>query len=658
MRGFLLLLMFVWVCNFYAQNQSEEFYDSARRIEPRFSKSSNFLRNQAFNLIKDSSMIFLNQYDRIKRENIAIQSLGDVAMPYLNLKFQNQTTTGFQVGMNPYQDIFFYNKDAMFYNAKIPFTEFRYVQGAASAGQNGMIDFNATHTQNIGERFNFSAKYHSASNVGFYKRQKGSVKNLQVSSYYSNRQKNYTAFLIYSWNKSNTEESGGLVQTKEMDTIFRKTPFNFRQLPVSLNEAKNINKHRELEFGQVYWILRTQKDSSFINRIGVLHSVKVQRQFNQYLDANNDFDYYNNVYYGDSKKTNDSMVLNQISNDIQIFTPTSQAIGFKAGITHDYIKYNQFINLKNFHQFISNNLSLHGALNFDFLKIFKSEVDARYFFYGYNQNDYLLNWSNQLDFFNKTWQLKTIVSASSRTANYIQTYMLSNHYKWNNNFDKINYKNIGLSLSKKTKKPSQYNAYNYTLPQESLGAGLNYFLVDGFIYFDENNLPKQGGKGQNVIQFDAFKHFNFKKFQIRQEICLQELSNQLKNTSLLPTFMSKSSVYYRALAFKKSTFIQTGFDVYYTNNYRANRFNPALQNFVNSSQTVGAYPYVDLFFQAEVKTARIFIVMEHINQVAEQFQGDNNFNYQFRFKNYFYASPFMASAPRRFRLGFVWKFFY
>ena len=140
-----------------------------------------------------------------------------------------------------------------------------------------------------------------------------------------------------------------------------------------------------------------------------------------------------------------------------------------------------------------------------------------------------------------------------------------------------------------------------------------------------------------------------KKFQLHDELVLQKFSGNQSEFIQLPTFVSKSSLYIQGYAFKKATFMQCGFDVYFTSSYKAGLWDPALQNFKYSNKEVGAYPLMDFFINAEVKTARIFFKIEHFNQ--DLFFSQNTVNYM-------YASPYQPNAPRRYRIGFNWKFYY
>ena len=92
-----------------------------------------------------------------------------------------------------------------------------------------------------------------------------------------------------------------------------------------------------------------------------------------------------------------------------------------------------------------------------------------------------------------------------------------------------------------------------------------------------------------------------------------------------------------------------GVDVNYTTDYQARFYNPATRNFQLSNIHVGNYPFADFFVNAEIKTARIYLKLEHFNQDLMSTS---------QFPNYFYTSPYQPSSLRRVRLGFIWKFYY
>ena len=635
-----------------AQSIAEELYDTAKRIDPVSVSQDGFLRNSKYDQRLDSSLLYFQQYDRTKKNNIAIQNLGDVHTPFLDLQFRPYEKTGVVAGMNPFQNLYYSIEQARFYNTPLPYTEFQYAQG--KGGRRGMIDFDAMHTQNFGKKFNFAALYHSSSNDGYYSRQSLSCKNLLLSSYYKSESQRYAATFIFTWNKTNFLENGGIVQTENNEALFKRLPNNSRIVPVSLNNARNINRYREMKFSHVYWIIMgTDSDTgkSSTGKLGISHSFSALKNSNYYTDKSSDFGFYDSVYLYNDLASTDSFALTQVSNSIEVFTPLNgHSLAFKAGLKNDHFSVYQSANPSNYNNYIAHNNSVYAQFNFKLSKRFVSEATGTYYYEGYNQNDYLLKWKNSSTWGkHNQWSIRANALSNARKADFRQLRVLSNHFRWDNSFKQTRNQNISVGISKNIKRPSIYNAYSYALPKKAFEIEANYTLIDNFIYYGVDNTPKQGGVGQSCFQAVAKVHANLKAFQVHQELLYQVLSNELKTQMQLPSICSKTSLYYQTYAFKKATFLQIGLDANITSAYKASFYNPGIVNFRVSDKSVGAYPFIDFFINAEVKTARIFLKIEHVNQ---NFQNINTY------QNYMFTSPYQASAPFRLRLGFAWKFYY
>jgi hypothetical protein len=275
---------------------------------------------------------------------------------------------------------------------------------------------------------------------------------------------------------------------------------------------------------------------------------------------------------------------------------------------------------------------------------------ARYFPEGYNQNDYLFNSTAFLQHRSlKNWNAKFEFLSNRHSAFFRQNRMFSNHYRWNNNLTPVSYQALSAQLIRRSNKVRRSGAFSYSLPKNAADISVNYILTDRYIYFNTDGNPQQGSKGQSCLQLAGNFHLNLKYFQWHQELVLQKFSTGFEKQVQLPELLSKSSLYFQKYAFKKASFLQMGVDVFFTSAYTASLYNPGLQNFTIGNKQIGAYPVMDFFINAEVKTARIFFKMEHFNQdlILKSLN-----------ENYMYASPYQPYAPRRFRLGFNWKFYY
>ncbi len=650
-------LFFCLVINFsLVFAQQEVVFDTAKRIDPYHSVYHNFHRKLTFKEPTDSQMMLHHQYYFAKKNNVGIQDLGDMSTPYLDLVFTPNLKSGFNTGFNPFKENYFYIENAKFYNAKLPYTYFYYTQGRGLTSQ-GLVAFDASHTQNIGKNFNFSVNYHSTTNSGYYKRQTNVMKNIQLTSYYKSKNQRYLASGILTYNKTNFQENGGLKQDGNYtDSLFRALTTPVKFVDVELNNAKNINKFRQHQLSQTYWLAGKYSDDTlkeYSPQLGVRHVLQIEKISNYYTDLASDYKsvIFDSIFYFNSNGTNDSMRCRHISNAFELFSPIKQnGISFSAGARIDNISYHQQANSMNYRKLSTNNTSLYGQLNFNFLKLFNSDAFAQFYTTGYNQKDYYLKWKNDIIILKKQ-KINALISitSSARRPDYIAQNNISNHFIWQNNFNQITTQILSIGIVKEIIKPKLYDAYSYSIPKKSFAAIVNYTLTSNYIYFDYDSKPKVGSPDQNVLQFFAMKHLNLKKFQLHQELFYQIFSEKIKTYLLLPSFVSKTSLYYQFYAFKKATFIQIGTDVNYTNSYTANFYNPSTQNFQRSKTQVGNYPFIDVFINAEIKTAKLFFKMEHLNQDMAFMNG---------FENYYYNSPNQPSSPRRFRLGVAWKFYY
>lgn len=649
------ILLFFIACSLHLSAQQGDVYDTAKRMDPYSTSLYGLHRNQGFDTPTDSSMVFFSQYNPIKRNEMGIQDLGDAFTPYRNQLYSTQVMSGFQTGFNPYGQYYFYNDKARFYDAKLPFTSFYYTQGKAGQPGRSLISFDAMHTQNIGERFNIGVNYHSTTNHGYYLNNTNAMKNLQVSTFYKAKNNRYLASMLFTWNKTNFKENGGIEMSKQADSLFRNPNSTVRYVSVELNNASNINRYREHQLKQTYWLKMSEGTdlSPGVPQLGISHQLYWNKQANYYRDQTADFNYplYDSVYFFNSTYTSDSMGFTNVGNCIEVFTPLGKkGLNFLVGIQAEQFVYFQSANKGNYQKLSSNNNSVYGQLGFSFLSLFQSVVNGRFYLSGYNATDHQLSWKNEAILIKTTGiKLNANISSSAIHPAYQQQRMLSNHFVWNNNFNQMLQQSAEFGLSGKMNAKGVYNAFVYTLPKEAWSLKASYALLTNYIYYNSEGAPQQLSTSENILQLRAMKHLNLKKFQWHQEIGYQLFSKALESKILLPAFVSKTSIYFQNYVFKKATFIQAGADIYYSSSYKAGIYNPATRNFQVSDISVGNYPFFDLFINAEIKTARAFFRMEHFNQ--DMFLSSSQ-------PNYFYTSPYQPSALRRFRLGLAWKFYY
>jgi len=111
------------------------------------------------------------------------------------------------------------------------------------------------------------------------------------------------------------------------------------------------------------------------------------------------------------------------------------------------------------------------------------------------------------------------------------------------------------------------------------------------------------------------------------------------------TLMMTSSIFNKALSF------QSGATFVFFTDYYADQYNPLLSEFVTQNNTkIGEYPRVDFFFNAKIKSSRIFIKLENVSAPIEHLiKVDTPYDY--------YAAPFKPYRDFSIRFGLIWNFF-
>lgn len=119
----------------------------------------------------------------------------------------------------------------------------------------------------------------------------------------------------------------------------------------------------------------------------------------------------------------------------------------------------------------------------------------------------------------------------------------------------------------------------------------------------------------------------------------------------VPEWLIRSTLMLTSSIFNKALFFQTGATFVFFTDYYADQYNPLLAEFVTQNNTkIGEYPRVDFFFNAKIKSSRIFLKLENISAPIEHLiDVDTPYDY--------YAAPFVPYRDFSIRFGLIWNFF-
>ena len=165
-------------------------------------------------------------------------------------------------------------------------------------------------------------------------------------------------------------------------------------------------------------------------------------------------------------------------------------------------------------------------------------------------------------------------------------------------------------------------------------------------------------------KIDYFKarfdqRLDFGNFSWINNVQYQEVTQEENTDAVLsgpvalnvPKWLARSTLMLTSSLFNKALFFQSGATFVFFTDYYADQYNPLLAEFVTQNNTkIGEYPRVDFFFNAKIKSSRLFVKLENVNAPIEHLlYPDTPYDY--------FAAPFTPYRDFSIRIGLLWNFF-
>lgn len=194
--------------------------------------------------------------------------------------------------------------------------------------------------------------------------------------------------------------------------------------------------------------------------------------------------------------------------------------------------------------------------------------------------------------------------------------------------------------------------------------------IDNFTFLNNTTRLRDLNKKFSVEVLQTDKKIDYFKARLDQRIDFGNFSwvnnvqyqkvNQEKDPDAIlsgpialnvPEWLIRSTLMLTSSIFNKALFFQTGATFVFFTDYYADQYNPLLAEFVTQNNTkIGEYPRVDFFFNAKIKSSRIFLKLENISAPIEHLIDiDTPYDY--------YAAPFVPYRDFSIRFGLIWNFF-
>ena len=568
-------------------------------------------------------------------------------------------------------------QNVRFYHTTTPYSTIGYKKGfVTNLDQN---DLSFSFTGNINRRTNLGVTIDYLNSYGRFESQEG--KTVYGSVFGSYNGDHYSLQAAFTWNKLSNFENGGLLNAEDLQgslspedmPVKMQGMSGFRYLSGYLNHYYSICMERERT---VHYRERDEegkwqkKDSVKIEYVPVTtfrHVFEVTDATKRYVEQNASSGISAGVFpttlYRNPTSTRDTAACLTIKNTLAVTFEEEfntllkfgamvyamnecqrhvSAIGQSERIIDLEETFNNPLGAvlatpihlmpdTLFGEEWTNNTYVGGALYKHQGKYVHYGFDGNVCLLGYKLGEFQVN--GHLDAGFRVGKDSMTVTAKAYVKNetpdfYLQYYR-SNHYAWDNDFQKTYRFYVGGQVAYPTK-------------WVTTRLGVDFENLTRYIYWSENGTPQQMDGNVQVLAANLQLNLTTPWVNLDNTVVYQHSSSA---NMPLPALTMYNNLYYHGTWFRAMD-AQIGVDLRYFTRYYAPLLNPALGQFCVQSKTqVGNYPVMSVYANFYVRAIRL--------KFFAQYQ---HFNASFMNKQYF-GMPDYPLAPDMFRAGLAWHFY-
>ncbi|MDR1680256.1 MAG: putative porin [Prevotellaceae bacterium] len=543
--------------------------------------------------------------------------------------FKRQTNPLFYY-LSPYLEYAITPENIRFYNTKKAYTRFEYsgTLFANSALEEGNVDMFVT--ANALPQWNWNVRYRHFGTRGQLENEATDNSEFTFATSYSGKRYNAHGGFIY--NGWSNKENGGITD----DSFILDTIVDARGINVSLPSAASKINMYTFFVTQSYSIplrlfrkdttqhgaagdstqLAAAADSVWRDDGTVVyfgHAAEYTTLARSYSDRIEPTDsagrsYYRDRFYIHPTSARDSMRMRLFDNRLflslqpwaadAIVSKITGGIGY-ANVSNYAFRPTSYLTPSD--NDIQHNLYVYGAASGLFRRFFRWSALARYDMAGYSQHDFSIDGQVRVSvypaFLKRGLHLTGTLLLQAKRPDYFLNHTYTNHFYWENDFDKTVETRIGIQLD---------------IPDWDMEAAFNYALLSGAVYFNTDAYPVQ--HNSEISLFAGSLKKNFKLWQLHFD---HRLLVQYSTAAAFPVpLLSANFTYYlQGSVVKNVLTAQLGVDAYFNTLYYAYAYNPGAGAFhLQRIHEIGEYPYLDAFLNMKWKHAVIFAKLTNVAQ--------------------------------------------
>lgn len=575
------------------------------------------------------------KYNYLRRDDFGLLAFQNIGQTFNRLTYDfDDLSNSPKFGARARHFNFMEAKDINYYRVPTPFTEL-YFKTVFEQGQN--VD--AFFTTNIKPNVNLSIAYKGLRSLGNYQNSLTSTGNLRMTFNYNTKNERYYAKTHFVAQDLMNQENGGLTAEGERLYIEKIPEYDERSsVAVQYQNAENQLDGKRFYLDHFYKLKARDSLSKYELRINHRlnfsdkeYRFQQENSTNIYGETYENKDLYNEVEYQYIKN---QVGASYIQPDLGALEGFIEYTDYNYGYQSVILKDNEVIpnrikedvvgiGGKYQNNFAGINLKAQAIYNLsDTFEGYDLKADAAY----------------QIDSLNS---VQAGIKLNSARPNFNTLLFQSDYknYNWHNpDFSNVETQSLSASINSE-----KFGDYKASLTQIN---NYTYFGLidnpDATSSVDSLVKPMQSGKEVRYFKLQASKDFELGKFALANDVIYQ---NVLAGESAfhVPEFVTRQSLYYKDYWFQKALYLQTGFTFNYFTDFKSDAYDPILAEFFVTDQNLKSFYTLDFFFNAKVRTARIYFKVENFTTI---FEGNNNF-----------VAPRHPYRDFAIRFGIVWNFF-
>jgi hypothetical protein len=520
----------------------------------------------------------------------------------------------------PFMDLYglygFTPDNIKFYNTKGPFSSLSYYTSGSKRFAEDNIK--VLLTRNMSPSLNAGLYYQKMGTKGAYQNQR--TKDKTFSMFVSYVGDKYVAHAGYIYNGVNNKENGGIIN----DFFVEDTVVKSDIIDVKLKSALNVLSSNTYFLTHSYGIpLNLFKRDSLATDDGTIvyfgHTFEYSRHKRIYTDGITDtaymdlldpqrrYQHYYDNHYRSARQSYDSTFASKLDNRLfirlQPYSSTAIISKIDGGIGYQFDKYYGFTPESYIYGQTDDKLStgyVYGNAEGMFNKYFSWQAFLKYNFLGYRVNDLNFDANARLSLYPLDGGIHFTgrFLLDNREQPYFMKKYYSNHFQWDNNFDKTTETRIEAAVN---------------IPDWNLEFGFKNSVISNHVYFNDNALPQQTSEILNITSLHLNSKLKWWLLRLDTRLTAQNTSNG--NILPLPAFSGNAMFYLEAQLVKNVLNVRTGLDFYYNTRFYDYAYNPAVGMFhTQSEKKIGNYPWADFFASFKWKRANIYVKLTNVGE--------------------------------------------